>query len=56
MPLKMEDTIDRVVPTVFLETIFKKDGSTDTNNLYERIYLNENDKVTRVVQFSRPAK
>ena len=56
MPLKMEDSKDRVVTTVFSETRYKKDGTTDTNNFYERIYLNENDKVTRVVQFSRPVK
>ncbi len=55
MPLKMEDTKDRVVTTVFSETRYKKDGSTDSNNFYERIYLNENDKVTTVVQFSRPS-
>ncbi len=56
MPLKMEDSKDRVVTTVFSETRYKKDGSTDSNNFYERIYLNERDKVTRVVQFSRPTK
>jgi len=54
MPLKMEDSKDRVVTTVFSEIRYKKDGSTDSNNFYERIYLNENNKVTRVVQFSRP--
>ena len=52
----MEDTKDRVVTTVFSEIRYKKDGSTDSNNFYERIYLNEKDKVTRVVQFSRPTK
>ena len=56
MPLKMEDSKDRVVTTVFSETRYIKDGSTDSNNFYERIYLNEKDKVTRVVQFSRPTK
>ena len=56
MPLKMEDSKDRVVTTVFSEIRYKKDGSTDSNNFYERIYLNEKDKVTRVVQFSRPTK
>tara|TARA_X000000368_G_scaffold402033_1_gene375523 strand:- start:3968 stop:4495 length:528 start_codon:yes stop_codon:yes gene_type:complete len=54
MPLKIENSKDRVVTTVFSEIRYKKDGSTDSNNFYERIYLNENDKVTRVVQFSRP--
>ena len=56
MPLKMEDSKDRVVTTVFSEIRYKKDGSTDSNNFYERIYLNENDKITRVVQFSRPTQ
>ena len=56
MPLKMEDSKDRVVTTVFSEIRYKKDGSTDSNNFYERIYLNEKDKITRVVQFSRPTK
>ncbi len=54
MPLKMEDSDDRLVATVFLETRYVKDGTTDSNNFYERIYLNKNNKVTRVVQFSRP--
>ena len=54
MPLKMEDSDDRVVATVFSETRYVKDGTTDSNNFYERIYLNKNNKVTRVVQFSRP--
>lgn len=56
MPLKMEDSKDRVVTTVFSETRYVKDGSTDSQNFYERIYINENDKITRVVQFSRPTE
>ena len=56
MPLKIENSKDRVVTTVFSEIRYKKDGSTDSNNFYERIYLNENDKITRVVQFSRPTQ
>ena len=56
MPLKLEDSKIRVVTTVFSETRYIKDGSTDSNIFYERIYLNKNDKVSRVVQYSRPTE
>ena len=56
MPLKMEDSKVRVVTTVFSETRYIKDGSTDSHIFYERIYLNKNDKVSRVVQYGRPTK
>ena len=56
MPLKMEDSKNRVVTTVFTETRYVKDGSTDSHTFYERIYLNKNDKVSRVVQYSRPTE
>ena len=56
MPLKMEDSKIRVVTTVFSETRYVKDGSKDSHTFYERIYLNKNDKVSRVVQYSRPTE
>lgn len=56
MPLKMEDSKNRVVTTVFSETRYIKDGSTDSQIFYERIYLNKDDKVSRVVQYSRPTE
>ena len=55
LPLKMEGTKNRVVTTMFTESRYVKDGSVDSINFYERLYLNEDDKVARVVQFSRPA-
>ena len=44
MPLKIENSKDRVVTTVFSEIRYKKDGSTDSNNFYERIYFFLNHK------------
>ena len=55
LPLKMEGTKNRVVTTMFTEARYVKDGTVDSINFYERLYLNENDKIVRVVQFSRPA-
>ena len=54
LPLKMEGTKNRVVTTMFTEARYVKDGTVDSINFYERLYLNENDKIVRVVQFSRP--
>ena len=55
LPLKMEGTKNRVVTTMFTEARYVKDGTVDSINFYERLYLNEDDKIVRVVQFSRPA-
>ncbi len=55
LPLKMEGSKNRVVTTMFTEARYVKDGTVDSINFYERLYLNENDKIVRVVQFSRPA-
>ena len=52
----MEDCKNRVVTTVFLKPGYIKDGSTDSNIFYERIYLNKDDKVSRVVQYGRPTE
>ena len=54
LPLKMEGSKNRVVTTMFSESRYVKDGTVDSINFYERLYLNENDKIVRVVQFSRP--
>ena len=54
MPLKMEDSDGRLVTTAFSETRYIKDGSTETNIFYERLYINEQDQIARVVQYSRP--
>ena len=54
LPLKMEGSKNRVVTTMFTEARYVKDGTVDSINFYERLYLNENDKIVRVVQFSRP--
>ena len=54
MPLNMEDSDGRLVTTAFTETRYVKDGSTETNIFYERLYINEQDQIARVVQYSRP--
>lgn len=54
MPLKMEDSKNRVVTTAFTETRYVKDGKNESINFYERLYINEQDKIMRVVQYSRP--
>ena len=54
MPLKMEGSENRVVTTAFSETRYVKDGSTDSIMFYERLYINEEDQLVRVVQYSRP--
>ena len=54
MPLNMEDSEGRLVTTAFTETRYIKDGSTETNIFYERLYINEQDLIARVVQYSRP--
>jgi len=54
MPLKLEDSDSRIVTTAFSETRYIKDGSTETNIFYERLSINEQDQIVRVVQYSRP--
>jgi hypothetical protein len=54
MPLKMEDSKNRVVTTAFTETRYVKDGTIDSFNFYERLYINEQDQIVRVVQYGRP--
>ena len=55
MPQKLEDSERRVVTTVFSEKRFVKDCTVESVNFYERLYLNADDKISRVVQFSRPS-
>ena len=54
MPLNLEDSDSRIVTTAFTETRYIKDGSTETNIFYERLSINEQDQIVRVVQYSRP--
>ena len=54
MPLNMEDSEGRLVTTAFTETRYIKDGSTETIIFYERLYIDEQDQIARVVQYSRP--
>ena len=54
MPLNVEDSDARIVTTAFTETRYIKDGSTETNIFYERLSINEEDQIVRVVQYSRP--
>ena len=39
---------------MFTETRFVNDGTQESTNFYERLYLNEESKIVRVVQYSRP--
>jgi hypothetical protein len=50
----LEDSDGRIVTTAFSETRYIKDGSTETNIFYERLSINEQDQIDRVVQYSRP--
>tara|TARA_A100001015_G_scaffold214960_1_gene241286 strand:- start:1118 stop:1630 length:513 start_codon:yes stop_codon:yes gene_type:complete len=54
MPINLEDSDGRIVTTAFSETRYIKDGSTETNIFYERLSINEQDQIDRVVQYSRP--
>jgi hypothetical protein len=54
MPLKMEGSKNSVVTTMFTENRFLKNSTQESINFYERLYLNENSKIVRVVQYSRP--
>ena len=54
MPLNMEDSDGRLVTTAFTETRYIKDSSTETIIFYERLYIDEQDQIARVVQYSRP--
>ena len=54
MPINLEDSNGRIVTTAFSETRYIKDGSTETNIFYERLSINEQDQIDRVVQYSRP--
>ena len=56
MPLKIEGSNNSVVTTMFTETRFVNDGTQESTNFYERLYLNEESKIVRVVQYSRPTK
>ena len=48
------DSKNRVVTTAFTETRYVKDGTSESINFYERLYINEQDQIMRVVQYSRP--
>ena len=54
LPINLEDSNGRIVTTAFSETRYIKDGSTETNIFYERLSINEQDQIDRVVQYSRP--
>ena len=56
LPLKLEDTNYTVVETSFRENRYIKDGSTESSNIYERLYFNDEDKIARVVQWMRPVE
>ena len=54
LPINLEDSDGRIVTTAFSETRYIKDGSTEKNIFYERLSINEQDQIDRVVQYSRP--
>ena len=55
MPINMEDTLVRFVETSFNETTFSKDGTSESKGVFERLYINEKNKIERVVQWHRPS-
>ena len=55
MPLKMEGTNVRFVETSFNETTYLKDGSSKSVGVYEKLYINTDNKISRVVQWHRPS-
>ena len=55
MPINMDGSSVRFVETSFNETTYSKDGSKETIGVYERLYINEEDKISRVVQWHRPS-
>ena len=55
MPMKLEDSKVRVVTTAFNEKRYVNDGTIESTNYYERLYINADNKISRVVQYSRPA-
>ena len=55
MPLKMEGTNVRFVETSFNETTYSKDGSSKSVGVYEKLYINTDNKISRVVQWHRPS-
>jgi hypothetical protein len=54
-PLKMEGTSVRFVQTSFNETTYLKDGSSKSVGVYEKLYINTDNKISRVVQWHRPS-
>ena len=54
MPLKMEGTNVRFVETSFSETTYLKDGTSLSVGVYEKLYINTDNKISRVVQWHRP--
>jgi hypothetical protein len=54
MPLKMEGTNVRFVETSFSETTYLKDGTSKSVGVYEKLYINTDNKISRVVQWHRP--
>ena len=55
LPLKLGDLKNRIVTTMFVETRFVKNGTINSVKIYERLHINEYDKIDRVVQFSIPS-
>ncbi len=54
IPLKLEETNYNVVHAGISEKRFYKDGSTESILFYEKIWFNNEDKISRVVQWMRP--
>tara|TARA_Y200000002_G_scaffold375929_1_gene378992 strand:+ start:1586 stop:2098 length:513 start_codon:yes stop_codon:yes gene_type:complete len=53
MPQNLEDSERRVITTAFNEKRYIKDGTVESINFYERLYINADNKISRVVQYSR---
>ena len=55
LPINMDGSTVRFVETSFNETTYSKDGSSESKGVYERLYINKQDKISRVVQWHRPS-
>ena len=55
LPINMDGSTVRFVETSFNETTYSKDGSSESKGVYERLYINKQEKISRVVQRHRPS-
>tara|TARA_Y100000816_G_scaffold292011_1_gene285407 strand:- start:5251 stop:5748 length:498 start_codon:yes stop_codon:yes gene_type:complete len=54
LPIKLEETNTTIIETHFREDRYLKTGETESVLLFERLLFNQDDKISRVVQWMRP--